>query len=482
MSGIRIDDEIWWKSAAELADLVRGKEVSPVELCNSLIERIAVVNPKINAYVTICPDAALAHAKEAEEAVIRGDHLGPLHGVPFSVKDVTFTKGVRTTMGSQLMESFIPKEDAVLVSRLKAAGGLMVGKTNTPEFATIPYTDNPTFGVTRNPWDLARTTGGSSGGSAAAVAAGLGPLATGNDAGGSIRIPASCCGVVGLKPQYGRIPCYPLFHLWESMNYEGPITRTVRDAALMLDVMSGHHPRDRHSLPAPSRCYNELLEGNLKGRRAAWSATLSYAAVSAEVRGICLKSMGKFCDMGVEVEEASPDIANPEETYGTILNAELGAMLSLYGPLEEIKDKLDPQLASRIAPVGQMSAYDYLKATFARRELAAKMGEFFETYDLLFTPTIGVPAWEIGLPGRVVSEIEGKPVSRRGWLLTFPFNLSGHPAISVPAGWSHEGLPVGLQIIGRHYAESTVLRAAAAFEQVQPWAHRRPDLHQKRSR
>jgi aspartyl-tRNA(Asn)/glutamyl-tRNA(Gln) amidotransferase subunit A len=465
-----------WMSASDLAEAIRAKELSPVEVVKNLLDRIEAINPQINAYVTVTADSAMAAARKAEDAVMRGEELGVLHGVPFSVKDTTFTKGVRTTMGSRLLENFVPEEDAVNVSRLKKAGAIMVGKTNTPEFACKAVTENLVFGTTCNPWNLKRTTGGSSGGAAAAVSAGLGPLATCNDAGGSIRIPASCCGVFGMKPQFGRVPNYPFFHLWESMFHEGTMTRTVKDATLMLDAMMGYHWGDRHSLLPPHISYVKSLKSDVRGLRVAWSLDLGYATVSQQVRSICEEAVKIFSEMGAEVEEATPDLENVENTYTTIINAELGAMLSSFGPINKIKDKLHPFLSARIASIQNLMAIDYLRATFARRELSAKVGKFFEIYDLLLTPTIGIPAWPIGLPTGYVEEVDGKKISGVGWLLAHPFNLTGQPAASIPVGWTEDGLPVGLQIVSRHYDEATVFRAALAFEKGSPWIHRKPPL------
>jgi aspartyl-tRNA(Asn)/glutamyl-tRNA(Gln) amidotransferase subunit A len=463
-------------SASDLATAIREKRLSPVEVVKSLLERIEAVNPGINAYVTVTADPAIAAAKEAEDAVMRGKELGPLHGVPLAVKDTEFTKGVRTTMGSRLMDNYVPEEDSVHITRLKRAGAIILGKTNTPEFAAKAVTDNLVFGITRNPWNLERTTNGSSGGSAAAVAAGLAPLATGSDAGGSIRMPASFCGIFGIKPQFGRVPIYPLFHLWENLLHEGPITRTVRDAALMLDVMAGPHWGDRLSIAPPELSFVASLEGGVQGLRMAWSSDLGYTVVSHQVQAICEAAIKKFSEMGAEIEGTQLDCRTAETTYATLLDTEIGARLSLFGPLEEIRDKLDPSLAKRVDAVKNLTANDYLRTMFARQELSAKVGELFQAYDLLLTPTLGVPAWPIGLPKVYVEEVDGKPVSTRGWTFTFPFNLTGQPAASVPAGWTEDGLPVGLQIVGRPYDEATVFRAAAAFEQAQPWAHMRPPL------
>ncbi len=467
--------DICWLDISELSDLIKTKKLSPVELAMSLFERIKIINPKINAYVTLAEDQALATARQAEKRILKGDRLGALCGIPFSVKDVTYTRDVKTTMGSKLFENFIPDSDAIHVARLKRAGAIMLGKTNTPEFACRSMTDNLLFGPTRNPWNLSRAVGGSSGGAAAAVAAGLGPLATGNDAGGSIRIPASCCGVFGLKPQYGRIPCYPLLNLWESMLHEGVITRTVKDAAIMLEIMAGSYWGDRHSFPSTKVGFIKVLNKGVKGLRIAWSSDLGYATVSREVQDICEKAVKKFEDIGAVVEEAKPEIGNPEEICSTIINGELGAMLSQLGTVESLRDKLHPFLLARVEPAQKLTAFDYLKATFARQEMAAKTGRFFKKFHLLLTPTLGVPPWPIEFGS--VEKVDGKPVSRLGWHLCFPFNLTGQPAASIPAGWTEDGLPIGLQIIGRYYDEATVLRAAAALEKLNPWSHRRPNLN-----
>jgi Asp-tRNA(Asn)/Glu-tRNA(Gln) amidotransferase A subunit family amidase len=456
-------DDIFWKDASELAINIKEKTLSPVEIIRSFLGRIDKLNPKINAFVTICHKEALAQAELAEQSVMKRKKLGPIHGVPFCVKDNTYTKGVRTTMGSKLLQNYIANEDAILVARLKKAGGIMIGKTNTPEFASIPYTDNEIFGVTRNPWNQKMAVGGSSGGTAAAVAAGFCPIGTGNDAGGSIRIPASCCGVFGLKPQLGRIPSFPIFHQWESISHEGPITRSVSDSAIMMDIMAGHHWGDRHSIPIKPN-FSRSIGEYPKNIKAAWSPDLGYAKVSHEVKSLCEDAIKNFSNLGISIDPATPEIGNVEDTYLTIINAELGAMLSLFGPFEEVSKSIEPQLTKRIKPINNMTAYEYLKATFERRELSSRMGRFFTKYDILFTPTIGVTAWPIGLPNRIVEEVDGEKVSTRGWLLTYPFNLTGQPAASLPIGFSKDGLPIGIQIVGRAHEETTVLKIANAYQ------------------
>lgn len=460
--------EIWWMSAVDLARAIREKRLSPVEVARALLERIEAINPKINAYVTMTADSAMAAAKRAEEAVMRKEKLGPLHGVPVSIKDLIFTKGVRTTMGSKLLEDFVPEEDAVAVSRLKEAGAIMLGKTNTPEFGWKQFTDNLLFGITRNPWNLERTSGGSSGGAAAAVASGLGPLAAGSDGGGSIRIPSSCCGVFGIKPQFGRVPRYPPFPALAILIHEGPITRTVRDAALMLDVIAGPHWGDGYSIPAPEVSFAQSVEGGVKRLKIAWSPDLGYATVDPQVRAICEQAVKRFSKMGAEVEEAHPGFDNPEPHLVTLFGADLLAALSQLGPVDEIKDKLDPLMAVAMPLVSELKATDYAQAMLAIQELRVKMGMFLRSYDLLLTPTLAGPPPPVEL---------ADPLGSLGWMpFTYPFNFTGQPVASVPAGWTEDGLPVGLQIVGRPYDEVTVFRAAAALEEAQPWARRKPPI------
>jgi Asp-tRNA(Asn)/Glu-tRNA(Gln) amidotransferase A subunit family amidase len=455
-------------SAAELARKIREKKVSPVEVVESILDRIETINPKLNAYVTVTADTAVAEARRAEDDVMHGREMGPLHGVPVSIKDLMFTRGVRTTMGSRLLEDFVPEQDAVIVSRLKAAGAIVLGKTNTPEFGLKMMTDNPLFGATRNPWDLGKSPGGSSGGAAAAVAAGLGPLAAGSDGGGSIRIPSSCCGVFGIKPQLGRVPRYPTFHGAEILTHEGPIARTVEDAALMLDVTSGPHWGDVYSIPSPDTPFVESLRVGIKGMKVAWSPDLGYAEVDPEVRSICEKAARRFSDLGAIVEEAHPDVENPESYHATIYTVDHVVALSSFGTTEEIESVVDPLTALILYVGADVKAVDYARAMFARVDVAAKMGEFFRKYDLLLTPTLAAPPPAIDF---------AEPAEFLKWLpFILVFSLTGQPAASIPVGWTVDGLPVGLQVIGRPYDESSVFRAAAAFEESFPWSGARPPL------
>lgn len=463
-------DDLCYMPATEMAQAIRTKRVSPIEVVEAILARIEALNPLLNAYCTVMADQARRAAVEAEAAVMKGEPLGPLHGIPVSIKDVIITKGIRTTWGSKLYEHFIPDEDAPVVERLKQAGAIILGKTNTPEFGWKGVTDNPLFGVTRNPWNPDLTPGGSSGGAGAAVAAGLGPLAVGTDGGGSIRIPSSFSGIFGFKPSFGRVPIYPA-SLNETLTVIGPMSRTVRDAALMLSVIAGPDERDRHSLPVNGVDYLKALEGEIRGLRVAWSPDLGYAAVDPEVRAITTEAVRVFEDLGCHVEEADPGFDDPEPIWETLVDAALGARLG--GSLPEWRDWIDPPLVKIIEEGKTMSAFQLMQASFQRVALWDIVRRFFARYDLLLTPTVAVPPFAVGVEAPV--EIAGRRVARRAWFaFTHPFNLTGQPAASVPCGWTKEQLPVGLQIVGRRFDEVTVLKAAAAFEAAASWADRRP--------
>ena len=460
------NQDICWMSAVELAKAIKEKKLSPVEVVNSILERIENINPKINAYVTLTAETAIVEAKQAEDAVMKGDELGPLHGVPVSIKDLIFTKGVRTTMGSKLYEDFVPDEDAVVVTRLKQAGAIVLGKTNAPEFGLKPVTFNEIFGVTRNPWNLERTPGGSSGGAGAAVASGLGPFAVGSDGGGSIRIPSSCCGLFGIKPQFGRVPRYPILHGAEIITHEGPIARTVGDAALMLDVISGPHWGDVYSIPKPETSFVGALNGGIKGMRIGCSPDLGYVEPTPEVVDICKRAVNVFIELGAVVEEAHPGFENPENLPGIVYGTDHLEAFSYLGPLDEVLTKVDQLTMMAVVISQEVKGTDYARMLFAKHDLAAKTGKFLQSYDLLLTPTLTAPPYPVDFDD---------PIGYWKWVpFTIPFNFTGQPAASIPAGWTEDGLPVGLQIVGRQYDEATVFRAAAAFEEAQPWAHKKP--------
>ncbi|MBI4589913.1 MAG: amidase [Candidatus Rokubacteria bacterium] len=466
-------NDLCWLPATELVARIRRKELSPVELTETVLARIERVNPRVNAFCTIPHDLARQAAKIAEAAVLHGEPLGPLHGVPLSVKDLVFTRGIATTGGSRIFADFVPEEDAVAVERLKAAGAVIVGKTNTPEFGHKGVTDNPLFGVTRNPWRLDRTAGGSSGGAGAAVAAGLAPLALGTDGGGSIRIPASFCGIYGFKPSFGRIPNAPGFPGWETFSVLGPMTRTVRDAALMLDVLAGPDDRDRHSLPATAGSSLAACEEPIPGWSVAWSPDLGYARVDPEVARISEDAAAVFEALGCRVETVATGWENPEEIFAVMAAAETCAA---WGDrLPEWGDRMDPTLIRVLERGRAVTLTEYLKAAQRRREFWAHVQGFLSRFDLLLTPTVAVAPFGGG--GFGPREIAGQGVTPLGWMpFTYPFNLTGQPAATVPAGFTADGLPVGLQIVGKRHADQAVLAASAAFEAARPWASRRPPL------
>jgi aspartyl-tRNA(Asn)/glutamyl-tRNA(Gln) amidotransferase subunit A len=454
-----------------MAAAIRARQLSPLELVDALLGRIDQLNPALNAYCTLTEEAARQAARAAEAAVLRGDDLGPLHGVPVSIKDLLFTSQVRTMRGSRIYEQFVPDQDAPSVAQLKASGAILLGKTTTPEFGWKGATDSPLTGVSRNPWDLARSCGGSSGGAAAAVAAGMGPLAVGTDGAGSIRIPASFCGIVGLKPSRGRVAVYPPSAVG-FLSHAGPMTRTVRDAALMLQVMAGPDERDLGSLPADTAEYLLACERGARGLRVAWSADLGYAPVEPEIAQICASAAEVFArELGCVVEEAAPGFRDPVQSLQILWASGLAAALGPYLP--QWADQMDPGLVELIRSAEPLSAADYAAAVMERDAVWDRMQQFFARYDLLLTPTMPTTAFAAGVP--IPAVVAGRPTVGFGYTpFTFPFNLTGQPAITVPCGIAADGLPVGLQIVGRRFADATVLQAAAAFEAARPWGDRVP--------
>ncbi|MBI2016023.1 MAG: amidase [Candidatus Rokubacteria bacterium] len=467
------DDDLIWRSALELGDLIRKKELTPVEVTDAALARLEAVNPLLNAFCLVAAERAREQAREAEIAVVKGEPLGPLHGVPISIKDVLATRGLATTGGSRLFADAVPEEDAIPVARLKAAGAVILGKTNTSEFGHKAVTENPLFGVTRNPWNPERTPGGSTGGGGAAVAAGVGPLALGSDGGGSVRIPAAFCGVFGLKPSFGRVPHAGGFPGFTHVSHVGPLARTVRDAAALLDVIAGGDDRDRRSLPREPGSYLEACDAGVAGLHVAWTPDLGYAAVDPRVRALCETAAAEFESLGCHVEVVSPGWEDPEAWFGTLIAAQFYAAWS--DRLPDAEPLMDPTLVTLIRRGGAVPARDYVLAVDRIEAYWAEVRAFLERFDLLLMPTVAVPPFDAG--ARPPREVDGRSVSVLGWMpFTFPFNLTGQPAASVPAGFTDDGLPVGLQIVGRRHADATVLAAAAAFEAARPWSDRRPRL------
>jgi Asp-tRNA(Asn)/Glu-tRNA(Gln) amidotransferase A subunit family amidase len=459
-------------TASEMARAVRDRSVSPVELVDACFERIRRLNPAINAFVTLAEESARASAKRSEERVRKGEPIGPLEGVPIAIKDNTDTAGIRTTSGSRLRAEHVPAADAIVVERVKAAGAVVIGKTNTPEFAMKGMTDNPLFGHTRNPWDLAVTPFGSSGGSAAAVAAGLVPLAEGTDVAGSVRMPASACGIVGFKPSTGVVARVNPFNAWENMNVHGALARTVRDAALLLSVFAGPDARDPVSVPLEVDFLAEC-DRELAGLRLGWSPDLGYATVDDEVIEVTRVAARAFTEIGCTVADAGLDLA-PYDPPGLFFALGAPLILGYRETLAASRHLLDPAVLEVIdLPVDERAAKLFY-VNQRRGELWNAIGSAFRRHDLLLTPTVAVAPFPIasGLPRSIKGVAITTPVS---WFpFTFPFNIAGLPAVSIPAGFSRAGLPIGIQIVGPRLADGLVMRAAAAFERLRPWAQHRP--------
>ena len=481
MSATTPANEICRMDAVHLAGEIRARNLSPVEVVDAVLDRMDRLEPVLHAFCTPTPEAARADAERIEADLAAGRDAGPLAGVPVGIKDLVATKGVPTVMGSWAYRDFVPDEDDVVVERLKDADAIVLGKTNVPEFGYSGVGHNPVFETTVNPWNTERTSGGSSAGSGAAVAAGMGPFAIGSDGGGSVRIPSSFCGLVGVKASWGRVPLYPGVKderypgvsSWESLEHIGPMSRTVADSALMLSVIAGPDDRDRNTLPAPDFDWMRALEGDVKGLRVAYSADWGYAAVDPRVREVVGRAAEVFArDLGCEVEEADPGWENPYEAFwGVVINeTDLVGMRRLA---DELGDRMTPHLREVLQQ--EWTAEQLTSAVVARKGVYNRMWRFMRTYDLLLTPTLAVPPFELGIQGPTV--IDGREVDQFEWLaFTFPMNLTGNPAATVPAGFTDDGLPIGLQIIGRHLDDPTVLRAAAAFERAAPWADRWPPL------
>ena len=451
-------------SAAELVELFRKHAVSPMEVANAVLKRIEQINSKLNAF-NLVSEKAVEEAKASEARWLRGEPKGLLDGVPVSIKDILLTKGWPTLRGSKTVDAKGPwNDDAPCVARLREHGAVLVGKTTTPEFGWKGVTDSPLTGITRNPWNPAKTPGGSSGGAAAAVAAGIGPLAVGTDGGGSIRIPCSFTGLFGIKPSFGRVPAWPLSP-FGTVAHVGPITRTVSDAALMLNVLALPDARDWHALPYDARDYRTGLEQGVRDLRVAWSPDLGYAEVDAEVAALVSKAVRIFEELGAKVEERNPGFENPEPIFRTHWFS--GAAFLLKDFSREKKKLVDPGLVEVAAQGAKITAMEILDAQMKRGALGAQMNLFYRDYDLLVTPTLAVAAFDVG------QEYPGAAKGKRwtDWTpFTYPFNLTQQPAASIPCGFTKAGLPVGLHIVGPRYADALVLRAARAFETARPIA------------
>ena len=470
-------EDICFMSAFEMREKIKTQEVSSVEITETIIERIEKINPLLNAYCTPTFELARETAAKADEAVKKSEKLGLLHGIPTSIKDLMQTKGIRTTFGSKLYEDFIPEQDDIAVQRLMASGCVILGKTNTPEFGAIALTNNKIFGETKNPWDLEKNSGGSSGGAASSVASGIGPLALGSDGGGSIRVPSSCCGVYGLKPTYGRIPSYPRIGIvFYSMDHYGPIVRYVKDAALMLNVMKGHHPADNNSFPDDDIDYVKILEDKPKKLKIGYSMTLGFGKIlDDEVKENVLNGIQKFEQFDWDVEEANLKIRNPDSSFKTEVS--VGHAYDHQKDFNNRPEDLSLNLIASIKLGLDNSSMNIGKARAQRKRVYEEMYQYFKNYDILITPTLPCPAFKPGWLESGISfpKIGKKSLSITSWMTyTYPFNMTGLPAASIPSGWSNLGLPIGMQIVGKRYDEKTVLQVSKAFEDISPWQDKRP--------
>jgi aspartyl-tRNA(Asn)/glutamyl-tRNA(Gln) amidotransferase subunit A len=466
MSG---DQDIAYTSAVSLLELYRKRALSPVDVTRLLLDRLDALQPKINAFCIIDRDGALAAARASEQRWMSGGQIGRLDGVPVTIKDLVLMRGFPTRRGSCLVDPNKDwSEDAPAVARLREAGAIILGKTTTPEFGWKALGDSPLTGITRNPWELSRTPGGSSAGAAAACAAGIGPLHLGSDGAGSIRIPCAFTGLLGLKPSFGRVPAYPLSPMG-MLAHLGPIARTVADAALMLTVLSAPDHRDPYALPPEDTDYGDGLEDGVRGWRIAYSPTLGYARVDPEIAAAVAEAVRSFEALGAIVEEVDGIFSSPREAIFTLWAAGAAVLLSAY-PADK-RALVDPGLVATAAEGDRISAVDYLRADLVRTALGQQMAEFHQKYDLLLTPTMPISALPVG-------QDLNDPATERHWIdwspFSYPFNMTRQPAASIPCGLTRAGLPIGLQIVGPLYADDRVLRAARAFETTQP--DRRPPL------
>jgi amidase/aspartyl-tRNA(Asn)/glutamyl-tRNA(Gln) amidotransferase subunit A len=489
--------------ATDLVRLLRERQLSAVEVTRAAIQRIELVNPLVNAVVTTTFNEALAAAADADERAKRGDWLGPLHGVPILIKDLfDFKAGIRNTFGCRATIDFMPQKTMAHVGRLEAAGAIILGKTNTPEFGHKGTTDNKLVGPSCCPFDLARNAGGSSGGSAAAVAVGMVPLAQGSDAGGSIRIPAAWCGIVGFKPTFGRVPntgAMNVFGLTRLFVHAGPLARTVRDAALMAQVMCGPHADDPFSLPDDGMDLVAAANGEFpvtndeKSRssfairhspypRLAYSRDLGVFAVEPAVAEVVDDCVGALADSGVEIEEVDLRLPLDQEELAQLWLREVGVMyLDLFDAmaaggldlLADFADDVPPIIHAMVAEARRASALDLRRDDRLRSQIWHTIQGVFAMYHGLLTPTVGALPVANAADGTTLGpdKVNGRPVERCiGWCLTHPFNFTGHPAASVPAGLTSAGLPVGLQVVGRRLDDAAVIRICGRVEQLRPWS------------
>lgn len=467
-----MSEQLVYASALDLLKWYREKAISPVEVTRAVLDQISKYDGALNAFVLVDEKSALDQARASEARWQAGTPMGLVDGVPTTVKDILLTKGWPTLRGSKSVDAAGPwEDDAPVVARLKENGAVLVGKTTTPEFGWKGVTDSPRTGITRNPWNPAMTSGGSSGGASSACAAGMGALHLGTDGGGSIRIPSGFTGIFGHKPSFGRVPAWPLSP-FGTVSHIGPMTRSVGDAALMLQVLSGSDSRDWAALPPTKVDYLKYLSKTIKGKRIAYSPSLGYAYVHPEVAAAVRQAVQQLEKLGAVVDEVDPGFENPLPIFNTLWWS--GARFALRNFTDKQIDELDPGLREVFTEGAKITLSDYMEATLARGELGIQMKKFHEQYDFLVTPTLSVPAFEVGkLSPQELDEV-GAWVD---WTpFSYPFNLTQQPACSIPCGLTEDGLPIGLQIVGAMHDDEGVLMAANAYEGVSPVSNARPDL------
>jgi aspartyl-tRNA(Asn)/glutamyl-tRNA(Gln) amidotransferase subunit A len=467
-------EDLCYLSAVELSRLIKSREVSPVEVVRAYLARIDALEPTLNSFITVMADQAMEDARKAEQEIKAGRYRGALHGIPVGLKDLFYVKGVRNTSGCKIFDRFTPEFDSAMASKLKEAGAILLGKLNLHQLAYGPTGENPDYGPMHNPWHPQRITGGSSGGSASATASGQCTVSLGTDTGGSIRIPSALCGLVGLKPTYGRLSRYGMTVLSWSQDHPGPMTRTVEDCALVMNAVAGYDPNDPSSATVSSPDFRGVLTADIKGVRVGVPKEVFEDPIDPEVEHSVRNAIELLSKLGARVHEISWPIYHPSKAISsTILMAEATAyhrqLIQTYGT------QIDPQVRLRLEAGLFISGVDYIQAQRARRSFSYQSGDLFKKVDLLAGPTVPITACKIGTREIKLAEtcMGVIPALTQH---TRPFNLIGFPAITVPCGFSKEGLPIGLQLAGRPFEEETVLRVAHAYEQATEWHRKRPML------
>jgi len=467
--------DLVWMTAVELAALIKRGEVSATEVLQAHLDQIDALNPKLNAIVTYLPEMALERARQADEKQARGEELGVLHGLPIAHKDAFETAGIRTTWGSPVFSDYVPAADDLIIARLKAAGCITLGKTNVPEFGAGSHTFNRVFGATRNPYDLSRTCGGSSGGAAVALAAGMIPIADGSDMGGSLRNPASFCNVVGLRPSPGRVPGYPKANAWETLGVAGPMGRTAQDVALMLQAIAGYDPRAPISLTESPSLFAQPLERDFAAVKIAWSPDLGLLPVEPSVSATIEKQLTVFSDLGCQVEQAAPDFRDAYDIFQTLRAWSFELSFSEHFA-EHGEERFKDTIRWNVAQGKRLTGAQVSRAEAKRTELFQRVREFLDTYEFLLLPTTQAPPFLI--EWEYPTQINGVAMETYiDWMMSCAFiTITGMPAISTPCGFTDDGLPIGLQIVGRPRADFAVLQLAYAFQEATRFYQRKPPI------